>query len=135
MTASLWTSDELVKATRGNLHGPAFEIADLVIDSRKITAGCLFVALPGERVDGHDFVGAALEAGAAAALVSRIPEGLSSAASLLAVNDVLSGLTDIAVAARARASAKILAVTGSVGKTGTKDSLAAALATFGSVHA
>jgi UDP-N-acetylmuramoyl-tripeptide--D-alanyl-D-alanine ligase len=135
MTASLWTSDELVKATRGNLHGPAFEISDLVIDSRKVTPGCLFVALPGERVDGHDYVGTALEAGAAAALVSRIPDGLDSTASLLEVEDVLGGLTDIAVAARARASAKVLAVTGSVGKTGTKDSLAAALAAFGSVHA
>ena len=68
MTAVLWTSDELVKATRGTLHGPAFEITDLVIDSRKSVPGCLFVALPGERVDGHDFVGAALNAGAAAAL-------------------------------------------------------------------
>lgn len=135
MTAPLWTSDELVKATRGNLHGPAFEITDLVIDSRKVTTGCMFVALPGERVDGHDFVGAALAAGAAAALVSRIPDGLGGEASLLAVDDVLDGLNDIAQAARARTSAKILAVTGSVGKTGTKDSLMAALACFGSVHA
>ena len=102
MTASLWTSDELVKATRGNLHGPAFEIADLVIDSRKVTPGCLFVALPGERVDGHDYVASALDAGAAAALVSRVPDGLDSSASLLVVKDVLGGLTDIAVASRAR---------------------------------
>ncbi|MEQ8335481.1 UDP-N-acetylmuramoyl-tripeptide--D-alanyl-D-alanine ligase [Nisaea sp.] len=135
MTAPLWTSDELVKATRGTLHGPAFEITDLVIDSRKVTPGCLFVALPGERVDGHDYVGAALDAGAAAALVSRIPNRLDGNASLLAVEDVLGGLTDIAVASRARSSATVLAVTGSVGKTGTKDSLAAALAVFGSVHA
>lgn len=135
MTASLWTSDELIKATRGNLHGPPFEIADLVIDSRKVTPGCLFVALPGERVDGHDYVASALDAGAAAALVSRVPDGLDSSASLLVVKDVLGGLTDIAVASRARSSAIVLAVTGSVGKTGTKDSLAAALASFGSVHA
>lgn len=135
MTASLWTSDELVKATRGTLHGPAFEIADLVIDSRKVTPGCLFVALPGERVDGHDYVATALQSGAAAALVSRVPEALNSDACLLVVNDVLDGLWDIARAARARSSATVLAVTGSVGKTGTKDTLAAALAVFGSVHA
>ncbi|UUX49095.1 UDP-N-acetylmuramoyl-tripeptide--D-alanyl-D-alanine ligase [Nisaea acidiphila] len=134
MTA-LWTSDELKRATRGTLHGPAFEIADLVIDSRKVTPGCLFVALPGERVDGHDFVGAALEAGAAAALVGRIPAGLEANAPLLEVEDVLGGLRDIAAAARARTGATVLAVTGSVGKTGTKDSLAAALSVFGEVHA
>ncbi|WP_193171662.1 UDP-N-acetylmuramoyl-tripeptide--D-alanyl-D-alanine ligase [Nisaea nitritireducens] len=135
MTASLWTSDELVKATRGTLHGPAFEITDLVIDSRKVTPGCLFVALPGERVDGHDYVGTALQSGAAAALVSRVPNGLNGDAPLLLVEDVLAGLWDIAKAARARSSATVLAVTGSVGKTGTKDSLAAALSVFGSVHA
>ena len=135
MTALLWTSDELVKATRGTLHGPAFEITDLVIDSRKVVPGCLFVALPGERVDGHDFVGAAIDAGAAAALVSRLPDGSGSDAPLLLVDDVISGLTDIARAARARSSATVLAVTGSVGKTGTKDSLAEALAVSGSVHA
>ena len=135
MTAPLWTSDELVKATRGTLSGPAFTIEDLVIDSRKVTPGCLFVALPGERVDGHDYVGAALQDGAAAALVSRIPNGLHGDAPLLLVEDVLAGLWDIALAARARSSATVLAVTGSVGKTGTKDSLAAALSVFGSVHA
>ncbi|WP_193182839.1 UDP-N-acetylmuramoyl-tripeptide--D-alanyl-D-alanine ligase [Nisaea sediminum] len=134
MTEMLWTSDELEQATRGTLHGPAFEIADLVIDSRKVTPGCLFVALPGERVDGHDYVGSALEAGAAAALVSRIPAGLGADAPLLEVKDVLGGLRDIAAAARKRCKATVLAVTGSVGKTGTKDSLAAALAAFGSVH-
>jgi UDP-N-acetylmuramoyl-tripeptide--D-alanyl-D-alanine ligase len=135
MTDMLWTSGELEQATRGTLHGPAFEIADLVIDSRKVTPGCLFVALPGERVDGHDYVASALEAGAAAALVSRIPAGLGADARLLEVTDVLAGLRDIAAAARKRCKATVLAVTGSVGKTGTKDSLAAALAAFGTVHA
>lgn len=135
MTASLWHSGGLREATRGTLFGPAFEISDLVIDSRKVTPGSLFVALPGERVDGHDYVAAALESGAAAALVSRIPHGLGPDVALLLVDDVLEALGAIAVAARARSKARFVAVTGSVGKTGTKDSLLAALSAFGTTYA
>lgn len=129
MTA-LWTRDAAAEATHGKTHGPDWSASGVTIDSRKIEAGDLFVALPGERVDGHDFVETALKAGAAAALVSRVPAGLEDAP-LLVVDDVLGGLEDLARAARARSGARIVAVTGSVGKTGTKEMLAACLSAHG----
>jgi UDP-N-acetylmuramoyl-tripeptide--D-alanyl-D-alanine ligase len=96
--------------------------------------GDLFVALKDVR-DGHDFVGQALEKGAAAALVSRVPDGLSSGAPLLVVPDVLKALEDLGRAARARAKARVVGVTGSVGKTSTKEMLRVVLGGQGRVHA
>jgi UDP-N-acetylmuramoyl-tripeptide--D-alanyl-D-alanine ligase len=96
--------------------------------------GDLFVALKDVR-DGHDFVAQALEKGAAAALVSRVPEGLSSGAPLLVVPDVLKALEDLGRAARARAKARVVGVTGSVGKTSTKEMLRVVLGGQGRVHA
>jgi UDP-N-acetylmuramoyl-tripeptide--D-alanyl-D-alanine ligase len=96
--------------------------------------GDLFVALKYVR-DGHDFVAQALEKGAAAALVSRVPEGLSSGAPLLVVPDVLKALEDLGRAARARAKARVVGVTGSVGKTSTKEMLRVVLGGQGRVHA
>ena len=130
----LWTRDAAAEATQGTPVGPDWSATGVTIDSRKIAAGDLFVALPGERVDGHDFVAAALKAGAAATLVSRVPEGLDDAP-LLLVENVLGALEDLARAARARSSARIVAVTGSVGKTGTKEMLAACLSVHGSTMA
>ena len=127
---TLWTRAAAVEATQGKSVGPDWSADGVTIDSRKIETGDLFVALPGERVDGHDYVAAALQAGAAAALVSRVPEGLEHAP-LLVVTDVLEGLEDLARAARARSLARIVAVTGSVGKTGTKEMLAACLTVHG----
>lgn len=129
MTA-LWTRDSAATATHGRALGPDWTATGLSIDSRKVAPGDIFVALPGERVDGHDYVAAALGAGATAALVSRVPSGLDDAP-LLVVDDVLEGLEDLARAARARSAARIVAVTGSVGKTGTKEMLAAALSAHG----
>jgi UDP-N-acetylmuramoyl-tripeptide--D-alanyl-D-alanine ligase len=94
----------------------------------------LFVALKDVR-DGHDFVAQALEKGAAAALVSRVPEGLSSGTPLLVVPDVLKALEDLGRAARARAGARVVGVTGSVGKTSTKEMLRVVLGGQGRVHA
>ena len=129
----LWTSAEAVAATGG--HSTAEWVANGVsIDTRTLQPGDLFVALKDLR-DGHDFVAAALEKGAAAALVSRIPEGLSSGASLLVVGDVLKALEDLGRAARARAQAKVVGVTGSVGKTSTKEMLRVVLGGQGAVHA
>jgi UDP-N-acetylmuramyl tripeptide synthase len=88
-----------------------------------VAAGDLFVALSAAR-DGHDFVADALEKGAVAALVSRNPEGVDPAR-LLIVPDVLEGLADLGRAARARTGAKVVAVTGSVGKTTVKEMLRA----------
>lgn len=130
MTA-LWTSAEAIAAT-GGVCSTDWEVSGVSIDTRTISSGDLFVALQDVR-DGHDFVAQALENGAVAALVSRIPEGLEDAP-LLVVPDVLKGLEALALAARNRA-AKLIVVTGSVGKTGTKEMLRTALGNQGQVHA
>lgn len=135
MSDSLWTSIEAGLATNGRLKGPAWEAGGVSIDSRTLEPGDLFVALTGPNHDGHDHVKAALAAGAAAALVQRIPPGLAADAPLLVVEDSQAGLEALARAARARSNARILAVTGSVGKTGTKEMSALALAGQGATHA
>jgi len=130
--AALWTSAEAVAATGGRTTAD-WQASGVSIDSRDICAGDLFVALQDAR-DGHDFVADALARGAAAALVSHVPAGVGPDAPLLLVDDVLEGLEALAVAARARSSAKLVAVTGSVGKTSTKDMLMVALGGQGRVH-
>ncbi|MGB0498733.1 MAG: UDP-N-acetylmuramoyl-tripeptide--D-alanyl-D-alanine ligase, partial [Rubricella sp.] len=132
MTA-LWTSEEIASATGGRATTP-FAVSGISIDTRTIAPGELFVALTAAR-DGHDFVAEALAKGAAGALVSRVPEGVSDEAPLVLVADVLDGLRDMALAARARTRAKVIGVTGSVGKTGTKEMLRTMLAVQGRVHA
>ena len=101
MTQTLWTSAEAVAATGGSTSR-AWSAHGVSIDTRTLQPGDLFVALKDVR-DGHDFVAQALEKGAAAALVSRVPDGLSSGAPLLVVPDVLKALEDLGRAARARA--------------------------------
>ncbi len=132
MTA-LWTRDAAVAAT-GGTSPRDWTATGVSIDTRSLVPGDLFVALRDAR-DGHDFVAEALKRGAAAALVSRRPEKVAEDAPLLVVPDVLEGLRDLARAARARFGGKVVAVTGSVGKTGTKEMLRAALGTQGRVHA
>ncbi len=132
MTA-LWTSAEAEAATGGGAT-QAFEAQGLSIDSRTIAPGEMFVALTDAR-DGHDFVADALARGAAAAMVSRVPEGVADDAPLLIVGDVLEGLRALARAARARTGAQVLGITGSVGKTSTKEMLRAVLGAQGRVHA
>jgi len=128
---SLWTRDEAVAATGGK--SPVDWAANGVsIDTRTLEKGDLFVALSATR-DGHDFVAQALENGASAALVSRIPEGLEGAP-LLLVPDVLKGLEALGIAARARTHARVIAITGSVGKTGSKEMLRVALQGQGNIH-
>ncbi|MEE4121123.1 MAG: Mur ligase family protein, partial [Paracoccaceae bacterium] len=129
----LWTSAEAAAATGGRVTR-AFEAAGLSIDSRTIAPGELFIALKDAR-DGHDFVADALAKGAAAAMVSRVPERVAEDAPLLVVRDVLEGLRALARAARARTGAQVLGVTGSVGKTSTKEMLRAVLGAQGPVHA
>ena len=129
----LLTSDEAVAATGGRTTAP-WAAGGVSIDTRTLQPGDLFVALKDVR-DGHDFVAQALEKGAAAALVSRVPEGLSSGAPLLVVPDVLKALEDLGRAARARAKARVVGVTGSVGKTSTKEMLRVVLGGQGRVHA
>jgi len=117
----LWTSAEIEAATGGKASAP-FEVTGVTFDSREVGPGDLFVAMPGTVADGHQFVAAAFAAGAAGVLVSRPVAGPH-----VLVPDVAEALTALAIAARARTSAKILGVTGSVGKTSTKEALAAAL--------
>ncbi|MCB5197624.1 UDP-N-acetylmuramoyl-tripeptide--D-alanyl-D-alanine ligase [Loktanella sp. TSTF-M6] len=129
----LWTSADAVAATGGTTTAD-WQAQGVSIDTRTIQPGDLFVALTAAR-DGHDFVAQALEKGAAAALVTHRPAGVGDDAPLLIVGDVLGGLADLARFARARTAARIVAVTGSVGKTSTKEMLRAALAPQGATHA
>lgn len=133
MNGVLWTSDEAVAATGGHAT-QGFEITGISIDTRTIQPGDLFVALADVR-DGHDFVAQALAKGAAAALVSRLPKGVTENAPLLIVEDVLPALERLGVAARARVAGKVIGVTGSVGKTSTKEMLRAILSQQGKTHA
>jgi UDP-N-acetylmuramoyl-tripeptide--D-alanyl-D-alanine ligase len=136
MTA-LWTLEAMAAAMRAEKAGalPA-EIGGISIDSRTLGKGDAFFAIAGENRDGHDFVEAALKGGAGLAVVARSQRARFAAdAALLAVDDVLGGLRDLAAAARARSGAKVIAVTGSVGKTSTKEALRLALSADGETHA
>ena len=129
----LWTSAEAEAATGGK-STVDWVASGVSIDTRTLQKGDLFVALSAAR-DGHEFVALALEKGAAAALVSHIPDGMNEDAPLLVVPDALNGLEDLGRAARARTDARIVAVTGSVGKTSTKEMLRAMLGDQGRTHA
>ena len=130
---ALWTAFEAQSATGGYCSVP-WDAHGVSIDTRTLQPGDLFVALSAAR-DGHDFVMQALEKGAAAALVQRRPDGVPETAPLLIVPDVLQALIDLGRAARARCAAKVLAVTGSVGKTSTKEMLRTVLEFQGRTHA
>ena len=163
MTAPLWTVAAMAEAM-GAERASALpgDVTSISIDSRTLAPGAAFFAIKGDTQDGHDFVAAALGRGAALAVVARhfspsprLPSGRSRPSStgygegrgegqaadgdgrapLLVVDDVLAALRDLARAARARSQATIVAVTGSVGKTSTKEALALALASNGETHA
>jgi UDP-N-acetylmuramoyl-tripeptide--D-alanyl-D-alanine ligase len=135
VSAALWTDIDAASATGGRSNRP-WSARGVSIDSRAIAPGDLFVALKGETHDGHDHVAAALAAGAVAALVSRVPDNLPSDGALLLVPDTLTALARLGIAARARVGGvRIAAITGSVGKTSTKDALRLVLATQASTHA
>lgn len=129
----LWTATEAIAATGGHSKTD-WHATGVSIDTRTLQPGDLFVALTDAR-DGHDFVASALEKGAAAALVTHIPQGVASDAPLLVVPDVLKALESLGRAARARSSARVIGVTGSVGKTSTKEMLRAAFSGQAKVHA
>ena len=135
--SALWTSAEAESATLGKASRP-FAVNGLSIDTRTLKEGDLYVAVKGDNRDGHDFVRAAFKAKAAAALVSRRPEGLTldgADGALLTVANTQRALEDLACAARARSDAKIVAVTGSAGKTTTKEMLRLAFGALGPTHA
>jgi UDP-N-acetylmuramoyl-tripeptide--D-alanyl-D-alanine ligase len=127
----LWTAGEVLAATGGRwaarAASDATPIIGVSIDSRTLASGDLFFALAGPTHDGHDYVAKALAAGAAAAVVHRVPAALPADATLIQVDDTMAALEALGAAARARTAARFVAVTGSVGKTGTKEALRLAL--------
>ena len=130
----VWTAPDAIRATGGHCAGD-WQATGVCSDSRRIALGDLFVALKGPHYDGHEFVGDALRRGAVAGLVSRRPGDVPENAPLLTVGDTLAALERLARAARRRTPAKIIAITGSVGKSGTKEALRHALSGQGPVHA
>ena len=127
----LWTAAELLEATGGRF-GTSFDASGVSIDTRTLQPGDLFVALIGETGDGHEHAARAVGAGAAGVMLHQdrptIPHRLI-------VDDTLAGLTRLGAFGRARFAGHIVAVTGSVGKTTTKEMLRVALSPFGPVHA
>lgn len=134
MSVPLWSAQEAALAT-GGVAGGDWRANDVSIDSRSCGPGDLFVALRGDARDGHLFVADALARGAVAAMVDHLPSGVSSDAPLLKVGDTLAALNGLAARARTRCAARIVAVTGSAGKTGSKEMLVAALARQARAHA
>ncbi len=136
--SGLWTVKTMARVTGGQIAGPAPDsVSGVSIDSRTVAPGEAFFAIEGDRFDGHDFAGAALQAGAGLAVVeaTKVPALGAPDGCLLVVPDVMDALRDLARAARQRSHAKFVAVTGSVGKTGTKEALRLALSTCGKTHA
>ncbi len=131
--AHLFTVQALLAATGGRAEAVTGDaIGSISIDSRELGPDALFVAIKGDRFDGHDFVETALKNGAVAALVS---DGRSEGPGRIVVPDALQGLRDIAVASRERSRAVIVGVTGSVGKTTTKEAIRMVFEAAGQTHA
>lgn len=127
MKRPLWTSEDAAQATGGTATMP-FVADGVSIDTRSLQRGDLFIALRGPNHDGHDHVSDAFARRAAGAMVEHAPTELPAAGPLIEVGDTREALHALARAARRRSRARIAAVTGSVGKTGTKETLGAVLA-------
>ena len=136
MNSPLWTRDEIAAATGARIGAGFAQATGASIDTRTLEPGDLYFAIKGDVHDGHDFVQAALEKGASAAIVSE-EKAPSFAGSdrLIVVPDVLDAMRGMGRAARKRTDAKIVAITGSVGKTGTKEAMRLALSRQGATHA
>src|SRR3954465_10133997 len=136
MSLPLWTQDEIAAAAGARIAGRLSAATGVSIDTRTLKPGDLFFAIKGDVHDGHGFVRDALAKGAAAAVVAeeRAAE-FAGAGPLLVAPDVLDAMRRLGVAARRRANATIVAVTGSVGKTGTKEAMRLAFERLGSTHA
>ena len=130
--APLWTSADAAEATDGHATGN-WASTGISIDTRTLEAGDLFIALSGPNFDGHKFVPAAFNAGAVAAIVSKSNSDTLNGNPGLVVEDTPKALRDLAGMARSRSAAKVTAITGSVGKTGSKEALAHVLSRQGDV--
>ncbi len=135
--AALWHSEDVCAATGGRLLAGdgAWTASGVSIDSRTCAAGDLFIAISGDRFDGHEFVADAIAAGASAAIVSRMPDDAKAGHELVQVDDTMTALEALGRVGRDRTDARIVAVTGSVGKTGTKEALTLAFGALGPTHA
>lgn len=134
----LWQSGDVAAALGCRLFGAAdIPLGGVSIDSRTIDDGDIFFAISGDRFDGHDFVASALKQGAALAVISKdnAPGIEADPSRLLVVDDVLESMEDLGRAARARLAGRVIAVTGSVGKTGTKEMMRLTFGNCGLVHA
>jgi UDP-N-acetylmuramoyl-tripeptide--D-alanyl-D-alanine ligase len=130
----LWSAADIAAAVSGKLTID-FAVTGVSIDSRNLEPGDLFVALQGPSFDGNDFAASALQLGAAGALIHRRGKDLPAKAPVIEVADTMRALEDLGRASRARTGATIVAVTGSVGKTSTKEALRAVLSQFGATYA
>lgn len=142
MAKPLWRFDEIVAACGAPLDGTTeaeagniVEASGISIDSRTLQPGDLFVAIDGDRSDGHRYAGAAFEAGAVGAIVRKDFQRDGRHGTLFRVDNTLEALEALARAARTRMSGPVIAITGSAGKTGTKEALHLALAPSGTTHA
>ncbi len=138
MTAPLWTGPELAAATGGRPIGALpTAVTGVSIDTRTLKPGDAFFAIKGEAFDGHAFLRQATAAGASMLVVSeqKLPALGAVGLPIVVVDDVLKALERLGSAARDRSKARIVAVTGSVGKTTTKDALRHVLGAQGTVHA
>lgn len=136
--SALWLADELIEATGGRPLGAMPDaVTGISIDTRSLTPGDAFFAIRGEAMDGHDFATAAIKAGAGLLVVAegKLPALGRLTAPMIVVPDVLAALEKAGAAARARTGARVIAVTGSAGKTSTKEALRHALSAVGKVHA
>ena len=132
----LWPAMDFLDAAGGEAMGDLPDVTGISIDTRTLEPGDAFFAIRGERLDGHDYAKAALEKGASCAVVEAGRAGdFADSGCVIGVADVLKALENVGKAARARSSAKIIGVTGSVGKTGTKEALRLVLAPSGEVYA
>jgi UDP-N-acetylmuramoyl-tripeptide--D-alanyl-D-alanine ligase len=137
VAAQIWNGFELINGLNARLHGPIPQAAyGVSIDTRTLQAGDLFVALRGDKNDGHHYVRMAFAKGAVAAVIDENgAHDLRDCGPLLIVNDCLRALESLGRKSRIRTQADIVAVTGSVGKTGTKETLRTVLSRFGDTHA
>ncbi len=128
--SALWSSDDIAEAIGGTANSK-FEVNGVAFDSREVTPGDLFIALKGESADGHDYIPKALAAGAGGVIVDHDVNG-----PFVKVSDTTKGLDRLGIASRERTQAKIIGVTGSAGKTGTKEALYRAFErmSFGAAH-
>lgn len=132
--APLWTGRDILNAVQGQCETENWIAGGVAIDSRAVAVDDLFIAIVGPNNDGHDYVPQALKQGASAAIVSHIPKNITDTSRLILVGDTQIAMEELGRASRARSAAKIVAVTGSVGKTGTKEALAHILSAQGKTH-